>query len=73
MSHDPKWSALGTPTQILGAIGLGALILDGLNIAGLGSGLLEWIIVAPILVWTFVLGFRLSIFRPSSPMEVFRK
>ncbi len=59
MSDDVYWHNLRAYTKISGAVGLGALILDGVNITGpLGSGI-EWLIVAPISLWMFVVGIQL--------------
>jgi len=45
---------------ISGAVGLVALILYVANITGpLGTGAMEWLIIAPILLWMLVVGVRL--------------
>jgi hypothetical membrane protein len=57
MSRDSKWRGLGHYTEISGVIGLTALVLFGTSVTGpLGPGVMEWLIVVPILLWTFVIG-----------------
>ena len=59
MSGDIRWHNLRAYTKISGAVGLLALILDGINITGpLGAGI-EWLIVGPILLWMLVSGIQL--------------
>lgn len=63
MSPIPGGRTLSLFTEVLGLVGIAAIILDGLGAAGpLGNGGIEWLIVAPILVWTFAFG-ALLIFR----------
>lgn len=59
MSNIPSLSGLRIPTRILGSMGLGALIADGVNIVPQYPGLVEKTIVAPVLVWSFVVGIRI--------------
>ncbi len=59
MSNIPGLSGLRIPTQILGVVGLGALIVDGINIVPQYPGFLEWTIVVPVLIWSFVVGIRI--------------
>lgn len=59
MSSDKRWGNFQVFTEALGVVGLMALIFDGLGITGpLGTGGIEWLIVAPILLWALVFGFR---------------
>ena len=60
MSEDSVWGYFRFFTTALGIVGLAGLILDGAGLAGpLGTGGNEWLIVAPILVWAFVVGILL--------------
>lgn len=60
MSTDPTWRGCRLLAQTLGTIGVVALILDGIGLGtAIGTGAIEWLIVAPILVWTPVIGVRL--------------
>jgi len=57
MSATPSWRGFYPLTEVLGVVGLGALILDGANVIGpLGSGGMEWLIVAPALLWMLATG-----------------
>jgi hypothetical protein len=50
----------GTFSKALGALGLAALILDGVGASAfLGMGTLEWLVVSPVLVWEAVMGASL--------------
>jgi hypothetical protein len=61
LSNNATWRKLGAYSEISGIIGVVALILDGVNISGpLGSGI-EWIIVAPVLIWMLVVGTLLLV------------
>ena len=61
-SSDPGWRRFSWITTALGVIGVAALVLSGLGGASLvGEGGIEWLIVAPILVWTPLLGVRLAL------------
>jgi hypothetical protein len=47
-------------SQVLGTVGIAALILDGFGVGtAIGTGTIEWLIVGPILVWAPATGFRL--------------
>jgi hypothetical protein len=60
LSSGPGRGRLGAFSKALGALGLAALILDGVGASGLlGTGTLEWLVVAPILVWEAVMGASL--------------
>ena len=51
----------------LRVVGLAALILYGAGVTGpLGPGGMEWLIVAPILLWAFVMGIHLLRFPQSA-------
>ncbi len=60
VSSESSWRGYGLFSQALGTFGVAALILDGLGLGTvIGEGAIEWLIVAPILVWTVTTGFRL--------------
>jgi len=62
MSEAPDWRGFHLFSEILGIVGLAALMLDGADIIGpLGSGGIEWLIVAPTLVWMLVVGVHLLV------------
>jgi hypothetical protein len=59
--------SLGTFSKALGALGLAALTLDGVGASGiLGMGTLEWLVVAPVLVWEAVMGASILLTGPKS-------
>ena len=61
-STEPKWQSYGHFSQALGTIGIAALILNGFGLgAVLGEGTIEWLIVAPILVWAPSIGLHLIV------------
>jgi len=48
-----QWGRLRFFSQSLGMLGVAALILDGFGLGTvIGTGTVEWLIVAPILIWT---------------------
>ncbi len=58
ISMNPQSRSYTLFSQALGTIGISALILDGFGLGSVvGSGAVEWIIVAPILIWASVTGF----------------
>lgn len=60
LSKEPWWRGYDLFSQVLGTIGIAVLILDGLGLGTvIGTGAIEWLIVAPILVWAPTIGFRL--------------
>jgi len=60
MTADPIWRSYRLFTQVLGTIGLAALILDRFGLGTIiGEGSIEWLIVAPILIWAPVMGAHL--------------
>lgn len=60
VSSESNWRGYGLFSQTLGTFGVAALILDGLGLGTLvGEGAIEWLIVAPVLVWAAATGFRL--------------
>ena len=60
LSKEPYWRGHDLFSQALGTIGIAALILDGFGLGTvIGTGTIEWLIVAPILVWAPTTGFRL--------------
>ena len=60
MAGDPGWGRYSAFTEALGTVGAAAIILDGFGAAALlGDGGIEWLIIAPILVWTLATGARL--------------
>jgi Protein of unknown function (DUF998) len=60
LSVDPLWRGYAIFSDVLGTVGIGALILDGFGLGtAIGEGAIEWLIVAPILVWELVIGLRL--------------
>lgn len=62
VSSESRWRDYGLFSQALGAFGLGAFILDGFGLgAVIGEGAIEWLIIAPILVWAPATGFRLML------------
>ena len=55
----PRWRGYRLFTQALGIAGVAALILDGLGVGtAIGTGAIEWLIVAPTLIWAPAIGFR---------------
>ena len=58
MLRDTKWKRFGLFSENLGIIGVASLILDGTGISG-ATGLVEWLIVAPILIWMFAVAVHL--------------
>jgi len=62
MPTDPRWRRFSRVTTALGVIGVAALVLSGTGVAALvGQGGIEWMILAPVLVWTPALGVRLAL------------
>jgi len=60
LSVEPRWQSYSLFSQVLGTIGIAALILDGFGLGtAIGTGAIEWLIVAPILVWAPATGIRL--------------
>jgi len=60
MSIEPRGLGYGRFTQVLGSVGVAAIILDGFGIGVvIGTGAIEWLIIAPILVWAPAFGVRL--------------
>lgn len=60
LSTDPKWRSYHFFCKALGTIGIAALTLDGFGLGTLiGQGAMEWLIVAPIMVWAPTTGIRL--------------
>lgn len=63
VSIEPQWRGYRLLSQGLGTVGIAALTLDGLGLGTvIGTGAIEWLIVAPILIWTLAIGVRLIIF-----------
>lgn len=61
-SSDPRWRTFSQITTALGVIGVAALVLSGVGGASLiGEGGIEWLVVAPVLVWMPFLGARLTL------------
>jgi hypothetical membrane protein len=59
-ARDAQLRGQGAYALISGAAGLAALILYAANVTGpLGMGGMEWLIIAPILLWMLVVGTRL--------------
>lgn len=59
---EPRWRGYRQFSQALGTTGIAALTLDGFGLGTvIGGGAIEWLIVAPILVWAPVTGFLLII------------
>jgi len=55
----PQWRGYSLFSQALGTIGIAALILDGFGFGTVaGMGAIEWLIVAPILIWAPATGVR---------------
>ena len=55
-----RWGGLRFFSQCLGILGVGALTLDGFGLGTvIGTGTVEWLIVAPILIWTPTTGIYL--------------
>lgn len=70
MSQDIQWHNVRVYTKISGAVGIVALILDGVGITGpLGSGI-EWVIVAPVVLWMIVFGMQLLRVQPKNTKTV---
>ena len=66
MSSDPRWRRFSRFTGALGAVGVAALILSGAGAGWVrGGGGFEWLIVAPVLLWTPAFGARLAL-RPDA-------
>jgi len=64
MATEPRWRGYGTFARVLGAVGVAAVILDGLGLGtAIGEGAIEWLIVAPVLVWIPALGVRVILGR----------
>jgi hypothetical protein len=64
MSTDPRWRGYHLFSQALGTVGISALTLDGFGLGTLiGNGAIEWLIVAPVLVWAPATGLRLILRR----------
>ena len=62
MSGKPGWRSYSLFSQALGTVGMAALILDGFSLGTLlGMGAIEWLIVAPILIWAPATGLRFSL------------
>jgi len=60
LSIEPRYRGYYVFSQALGMIGISAFILDGFGLATvIGNGTIEWLIVAPILIWALATGFRL--------------
>lgn len=60
VSSAPHWRDYGLFSQTLGTFGVAALILDGFGLGTvIGEGAIEWLVVAPILIWAPATGFRL--------------
>jgi hypothetical membrane protein len=59
MSKDSGFRGFLIYTEVSGVVGVAALILYGASVTGpLGPGGMEWLIVAPILLWAFVMGIH---------------
>ncbi|MCI4355803.1 MAG: DUF998 domain-containing protein [Thermoplasmata archaeon] len=68
MSRDTRWQGLRFYTFLSGVVTLVALALFARGISlGIGPGGLERIIVAPILLWTVVIGIHLARLRVYAP------
>jgi len=69
MSTDAGWGRFWLFTEGLGVVGIAAIIIDGFGGATLlGNGGIEWLIVAPIIIWAPTMGLRLIYQRrPSEP------
>jgi len=69
MSTDAGWGRFWQFTEGLGVVGIAAIIIDGFGGASLlGNGGIEWLIVAPIIIWAPTMGLRLIYKRrPSEP------
>jgi hypothetical protein len=65
---EPRWQGYSLFTQALGTVGIVALIFDGFGLGTvIGTGAIEWLIVAPILVWAPATGLCLILkTRPTS-------
>lgn len=62
MSGKPGWRSYSLFSQALGTVGMAALILDGFSLGTLlGMGAIEWLIIAPILIWAPATGLRFSL------------
>ncbi|MGA2665052.1 MAG: DUF998 domain-containing protein [Nitrososphaerales archaeon] len=63
VSAAPRRLGYGRFIQALGAVGVAALTLDGLGLGSsmVGTGTIEWLIVAPILVGAPAIGVRLML------------
>jgi len=67
VSTDPRWRGYRIFSETLGTVGIAAFILDGFGLGTLiGNGTIEWLIVAPILVWAPATGLRLILGRYQS-------
>jgi hypothetical membrane protein len=68
MSMDHRWRGYNLFSQVLGMVGIAALIFDGFGLGTvIGTGTTEWLIVAPVLIWAPAIGLRLILeTRPSS-------
>lgn len=64
ISSERRWNGYRLFSQALGTFGIAALTLDGLGLGSvIGEGAIEWLIIAPILLWAPVTGFRLIVQR----------
>ena len=64
MSKEPRWQGYHLLSQALGTFGIAALILDGFGLGTvIGEGAIEWLIVAPVLIWAPATGFRIILSR----------
>ena len=60
LATDPRWRGYAIFSNVLGTVGIGAFVLDGFGLGTvIGEGTIEWLIIAPILVWAPVIGLRL--------------
>jgi Protein of unknown function (DUF998) len=60
MSTEPLWRDFRLFTQGLGTVGAVSLILDGIGLGtAIGTGAVEWLIVAPMLIWAPAIGLHL--------------
>lgn len=57
-SINPQGGGYAMFSQALGMIGMASFILDGFGLGSvIGVGAVEWLIIAPILIWACVTGF----------------
>ena len=64
MLAEHRWRGLALSAEALGSLGVASIILDVLGFGTvMGEGLIEWLVIAPFLIWAPAVGLRV-IFDP---------